>query len=80
MVMEAGYSQPVAMITMAGKANLMSTLMYHYMLYRSKAVLDQLKSDLSTLGVLDAMASCSDVIEPFLVYGKQPPLTAGIFQ
>lgn len=64
---------------MAGKANLMSTLMYH-VLYCSKAVLDQLKSGLSTLGVLDAMASCSDVIEPFLVYGKQPTLTAGIFQ
>ena len=79
MVLEAGYSKPIASITLAGKADLTGTLIYHYTLYRNKAVMDQLKDGLSALGVLDAMMSYPDVIEPYFVHGKQPPLTAGIY-
>lgn len=79
MLLEAGYSKPIACITLAGRADLTSTLMYHYTLYRNKAVLDQLKDGLSALGVLDAMKSYPDVIMPYFVHGKQPPLTAGIY-
>ena len=79
MVLEAGYSKPIASITLAGKADLTGTLIYHYTLYRNKPVMDQLKDGLSALGVLDAMMSYPDVIEPYFVHGKQTPLTAGIY-
>ena len=53
--------------------------MLHYTLYRNKAVLDQLKSGLATLGVLNAMTKYPQVLEPFFVAGLQPSLTAGKF-
>ncbi len=48
--MEAGYTKPVATITMARKQELVRILMLHYTLLRNTAVLDQLKAGLSTLG------------------------------
>lgn len=51
--------------------------MLHHCLLRSKAGLDQLRSGLSTLGVLDVMCKHPTALEPYFVAGKQPPLTAG---
>ncbi len=65
-------------ITMARKQELVHILMLHYTLLRNKAVLDQLKAGLSTLGVLDAMAKYPTLLEAFFISGQQPPLTAGI--
>ena len=75
--LEAGYTKPMTSITMAGKTELMNILMFHYTLYRTKAVLDQLKTGLAVLGVLDAMSKYSNILEPFFVCGKAAPLTAG---
>ena len=55
----------------------MDTLKLHYTLYRNKAVLDQLKSGLDTLGVLNAMMKYPQILEPFFVSGLQAPFTAG---
>ena len=79
-IIEAGYAKPVTALTMAGKQELINTLMYHYkiILYRNKAVMDQLKAGLTILGVLDAMAKWPKIMEPFFVGAKQRPLTAGI--
>ena len=78
LIMEAGYAKPVIAITMTGKAELMDVLKFHYTLYRNKAVLDQLKSGLDVLGVMDAMIQWPRILEPFFVGGKQGPLTAGM--
>ena len=53
--MEAGYTKPVTAITMTGKAEFMDVRKFHYTLYCNKAVLDQLKSGLDVLRVMDAM-------------------------
>ena len=74
--MEAGYTKPVALITMVGKQEL-RCLMVHFTLFRNKAVLDQLKGGLCILGVADAMLKYSSLLAPFFVAGKQTPLTAG---
>ncbi len=76
--MEAGYTKPVATITMARKQELVRILMLQYILLGNKALLDQLKADLSTLVVLDAMAKYPTLIEPLFISGQHPPLTAGI--
>ena len=73
---EAGYTKPITTITITGKFELMNTLKFHYTLYRNMAVLDQLKSGLCVLGVLDAMMKYSSILKPFFVCGKQPLLTA----
>ena len=75
--LDAGYVKPITGITMDGKIELMNVLMFHYTLYRNKAVLDQLKSGLVTLGVLGAMTQYPHILEPFFVSGMQAPLTAG---
>ena len=55
LIMEAGYAKSVIAITLTGKAELMDVRKFHYTLYCNKAVLDQLKSGLDVLGVMDAM-------------------------
>lgn len=77
MTLEAGYTLAVTSIGMGGKSELLRTLMLHHTLLRNKAVLDQLKSGLSALGVLDAMSKYPTILEPYFVAGKQTPLTAG---
>ena len=76
-ILESGYTLPVTCIGMGGKSELLRTLMLHHSLLRSKAVLDQLRSGLSALGVSDAMSKYPTILEPYFVAGKQPPLTAG---
>lgn len=77
LTLEAGYTKPATAITLAGRQELMDTLMLHYTLYRNKAVLDQLKSGMSALGVLDALEKYPHFLKPFFVHGAQAPLTAG---
>ena len=79
LTLDAGYTKPITAITLDGRAKIVKALMLHYTLYRNKAVLDQLKSGLATLGVLNAMTKYSQVLEPFFVAGLQPSLTAGKF-
>lgn len=43
-------------------------------------MLDQLKSGLDVLGVLDAMTKWPRILEPFFVGGKQGLLTAGMHE
>ena len=41
-IFEAGYTRPIALITLAEKEELMKTIKMHFVLLRSKAELDQL--------------------------------------
>ena len=75
-ILEARYILPVTSIGMEGKPELIRTLLLHHSLLRSKAELDQLKSGLAALGVLDAMSQYPTILEPSFVAGKQTPLTA----
>ena len=77
-LLESGYSKPITTITVSSKQELISTLIFHYTLYRNKAVLDQMKSGLNVLGVAQAMSKYQDILQPFFVCGKQAPLTAGL--
>ena len=76
-ILEAGYTLPVTSIWMEGKPDLLRTLQLHHFLFRSKAELDQIKSGLTALGVLDAMFKYPIIFGAFFVAGKQPPLLAG---
>ena len=75
--LDAGYTLPVTSIEIEGRKELVRTLMLHHVLLRNKAVLDQLKSGLSTLGILDAMCKHPNAFEPYFVAEKQKKLTAG---
>lgn len=74
---EAGYTKPISKITVGDKLELMNTMMFHSTLFRSKAVLDQLKEGLCALGVLDALAKYSSIMEELFVGNKRKALTAG---
>ena len=75
-LIEAGYTKPVSQISLENKTEVAKTLVIHT-LYRSKAVLDQLKSGLATLGLLDAMSKHPQILEPLFVFGNRVALTAG---
>ena len=77
-IIESGYTLPMTSVTMTGKEELVNTLMLHHTLLRNKAELDQLKSGLSCLGVLNAMCQNPAVMEPFFVAGKRQKLNAGM--
>ena len=77
--MEAGYTKPVAVISVTAKAELITTLSLHYTLLRSKAELDQLRGGLFALEVLDNMKKYPSLLEPWFVAGKTAPLTAGYY-
>lgn len=72
--LDAGYTKPITAITLDGRAEIMKALMLHYTLYRNKAVLNQLKSGLTTLGVLSVMTKYPQVLKPFFVAVLQPSL------
>ncbi|XP_062519772.1 uncharacterized protein LOC134194818 isoform X3 [Corticium candelabrum] len=74
-LIEAGYTKPVSQISLENKTEVAKTLVIHT-LYRSKAVLDQLKSGLATLGLLDAMSKHPQILEPLFVFGNRVALTA----
>lgn len=78
LIVESGFTKPVTSITITSKLEVMNALMMHFTLYRNKAVFDQLRSGLEVLGVSDAMRKYPDILEPFFVGGKRPPLTAGM--
>ena len=75
--LDAGYSPPVTAIEMEGREELVRTLMLHHVLLRHKAVLDQLKSGLATLGILDAMQKHPEAFESYFRADKHQILTAG---
>ena len=75
MIIEAGYNKP---IRTASKQEIRRILKLHYTLFRNKSCMDQLKSGLAALGVLDAMAQYSHILRPFFQCGWRDPLTAGI--
>ena len=77
-VMEAGYSKPIASVAIDDKTALIRTLALHFTILRSKAVLDQFKEGLCTLGVIDAIKQHPSIMEPLFVANGQTQLTAGL--
>ena len=77
-IVDAGYTLPVTAVTLRRRSELVRTIMLHAVLLRNKLELDQLKTGLSTLGVLEAMSKNQNIMEPYFVSGKRPKLTAGI--
>ena len=77
--LEAGYSLPVAQIQMKDKDKLIKTLLLHHVLFRSKAVLDQLMHGLTACGVLHAIQEHPTQFQPYFVADPQKQLTAGMY-
>ena len=65
-MVESGYSRAVSM---EFKAELISTLKYHYTLYCNKAAMDQLKAGLNVVGVSEAMTQYPHLLESYFVSG-----------
>lgn len=78
-ISEAGYSKPFTAMSLALKKELCDTLRCHFTVYRNIPVMNQLKTGLAELDVLDAMTRFPNLLEPFFVCDKQGPLTAGVY-
>ncbi len=76
LAIEAGYNKPLVNLCSTDKSGLLQTLGLHFTIFCSKAVLDQFKEGLQTLGVLDAIVKYSKLMEPLFVSAKREPLTA----
>ena len=76
-IVDSGYTLPMKGITMDNKDGLIRSIMLHATVLKNKAVLDQLKSGLASLGILNAIKENSSSFESFFVGGKNTPLTAG---
>ncbi len=61
---------------MSDKPGLVNALLLHFVVYRNKAVLDQLRAGLNILGMREAMSKYSEILKPFFVEGMQPPPSA----
>ena len=75
--MEAGYTLPLTSLKLDNREDLIKTLRLHHVILRSKAVLDQLMSGLSCLGVLEAIQRNPVLFQPFFIADKQVKLTSG---
>lgn len=73
---DAGYTLPVMSLQLDDREHLIQTLRLHYVLLRSKAVLDQLITGLSCLGVLDSIRENPGMFEPYFIAAKQAKLTS----
>ena len=69
-IIESGYTLSLKTIYMSNKNMLIRTIMLHSTILRNKGVLDQLKSGLSSLGVLEAVTKNPSVFKSFFVAGK----------
>ena len=76
MIIDAGYSKPIASISVAEKDELMQAGKMHYVLLHNKAEIDQLKLGLAVLGVGEALNKSSELLRP-LFCDMSVPLTAG---
>ena len=78
-ISEAGYSKLFTAMSLALKKELCNILRCHFTVYRNILVMNQLKTDLAELDVLDAMTRFPNLFEPFFICDKQGPLTAGVY-
>lgn len=74
-ILDSGYVKPFMAITVENKHELCDTLKKHFTLFKSKAVLDQLKSGLAELDVLEVITKYPDVLKPF---STRSSLTSGM--
>ena len=72
----AGYTLPGTSLQLGDRGHLIQTLRLHYVLLRSKAVLDQLITGLSSLGVLDSIRENPGMFEPYFIADEQAKLTS----
>ena len=79
-IIDSGYTRPLASVRMSDRAGLIGVILQHAVIYRVKAVLDQIKEGLKILGVGEAMCKYPDLLKPFFVAGLKPPLTTGTHQ
>ena len=64
---------------MNDKHTLIRSIILHATIVKNKAVIDQLKSGLECLGILDAINKHPHLLESFFVADKSVPLTAGTY-
>lgn len=76
-LIDSEFTLPVQSVKLSSKPSLIKTIILHATVLRNKGVLDQLKSGLSSLGVLDAIVKHPKLLESYFIAGKNSPLTAG---
>ena len=64
--MEARYTRPIATVTIEDKNSIVQIIKLHFVLVRSKAVLDQLMCGLTCMGVVQAIQGNPMTFRPFL--------------
>ena len=74
--MAAGFSKPITSLKLSDVNELVHVVCIHYVIFKSKAELDQLAEGLRECGVLDFVKKFPKLLEPFFLYGGET-LTAG---
>ena len=69
----AGYTLPVTSVQLGDRDPLIQILRLHYVLLRSKAVLDQFITVLSCLAVLDSIRENPGMFEPYILLLMSQP-------
>lgn len=75
-VMEAGYTKPLANVSLSEKGSLLSIVLTYHLFIKSKAMMDQFREGLEQSGVLSFLKKYEDQMRPLFV-NERTALTAG---
>ena len=76
-ICESGYRKPIATSTLANKEEIIMAVFLHQTIYSCLAELNQLKSGLNILGVIDEMSKSPGLLLDFFTSVNHVKLTAG---
>lgn len=77
LICDSGYQKPTATSTLANKHEIVTTIFLHQTVYSCLAELDQLKSGLNVLGVVDEISKFPEMLVDFFTSANRRRLTAG---
>ena len=76
-IYESGYRKPITTSTLAQKEEIVMAIFLHQTVYSCLAELNQLKSGLNVLGVVDEMSKSPGLLLDFFTSVNHTKLTAG---
>ena len=78
-LVDCGFVKSPSCVTLQERPAVVKAVLLHYIVFRSKAELDQLRSGLQTLGVGEAMHSNPELLEPLFMSTVPSKLTPGAY-
>ena len=78
-LVDCGFVKSPSSITLHERSAIVKAISLHYIVFRSKAELDQLRSGLQTLGVGEAMHSNPELLEPLFTSTIPSKLSPGAY-